>query len=204
MRIRLGHRRQPVATMWSQGNHSEPPRFLVGMRRPLTCITASHSPDAIANIRGAEEEFSAESALSSSSASFDRTAQSVGIGFRHPARVSISTTRSPESALLRQSARQSGHLRLGSFVRADVARFFHEYGRRKPSGANRCHDIMRNMFHMRCRLGPSARNRREPLFRYRTLPPPASRAVRLPLLTGCRPGEIRRLRWREVKSDCNN
>ena len=26
-------------------------------------------------------------------------------------------------------------------------------------------------------------------------------AVRLPLLTGCRPGEVRRLRWREAKSD---
>ena len=30
-----------------------------------------------------------------------------------------------------------GHLRVGSVVRADVARFFHVYGRRKPGGANR-------------------------------------------------------------------
>ena len=30
-----------------------------------------------------------------------------------------------------------GHLRVGSVVRADIARFFHEYGRRKPGGANR-------------------------------------------------------------------
>ena len=29
-----------------------------------------------------------------------------------------------------------GHLRVGSVVRADIARFFHEYGRRKPGGAN--------------------------------------------------------------------
>ena len=27
-----------------------------------------------------------------------------------------------------------GHLRVGAVVRADVARFFHEYGRRKPGG----------------------------------------------------------------------
>ena len=36
-----------------------------------------------------------------------------------------------------------GHLRIGSVVRADIARFFHEYGRRKPGGANRSHDILR-------------------------------------------------------------
>ena len=39
-----------------------------------------------------------------------------------------------------------GHLRVGSVVRADVAHFFHEYGRRKPGGANRSHDILRNVF----------------------------------------------------------
>ena len=39
-----------------------------------------------------------------------------------------------------------GHLRVGSVVRADIARFFHEYGRSKPGGANRSHDILRNMF----------------------------------------------------------
>ncbi|MCY3822115.1 MAG: site-specific DNA-methyltransferase [Gammaproteobacteria bacterium] len=39
-----------------------------------------------------------------------------------------------------------GHLRDGAVVRADIARFFHEYGRRKPGGANRSHDILRSMF----------------------------------------------------------
>ena len=38
------------------------------------------------------------------------------------------------------------HLRVGSVVRADVARFFHEFGRRMPGGANRSHEILRNMF----------------------------------------------------------
>ena len=39
-----------------------------------------------------------------------------------------------------------GHLRVGSVVRADIARFFHEYGRRKLGGAYRCHGILRTMF----------------------------------------------------------
>ena len=34
-----------------------------------------------------------------------------------------------------------GHLRVGAVVRADIACFFHEYGRRKPDGANRSHMI---------------------------------------------------------------
>ncbi len=37
-------------------------------------------------------------------------------------------------------------LRVGSVLRADIARFVPEYGRRKPGGANRSHDILRNMF----------------------------------------------------------
>ncbi len=31
-------------------------------------------------------------------------------------------------------------------VRADIARFFHKYGHRKPGGANRSHEILRNIF----------------------------------------------------------
>ena len=33
-----------------------------------------------------------------------------------------------------------------SLGRRGRARFFHEYGRRKPGGANRCHEILRTMF----------------------------------------------------------
>ena len=44
------------------------------------------------------------------------------------------------------AALQGFMLRVGSVVRADIARFFHEYGRRKPGGANRSHEILRNMF----------------------------------------------------------
>lgn len=113
-----------------------------------------------------------------------------------------------------------GHLRVGSVVRADIARFFHEYGRRKPGGANRSHDILRTMFDCAIAWGhrPEAagnpctgivRYRRPPrgrllgavLLQRETESPVCVAAVRLLLLTGCRPGEIRRLRWCEVKPD---
>ena len=121
-----------------------------------------------------------------------------------------------------------GHLRVGSVVRADIARFFHEYGRRKPGGANRSHDIPRNMFDCAMAWGhrsEAAGNPCKGIVRYRLPPrgrllgaddlaklgavlrmhegekPVCVAAVRLLLLTGCRPGEIRRLRWCEVKAD---
>ena len=121
-----------------------------------------------------------------------------------------------------------GHLRVGSVVRADIARFFHEYGRRKPGGANRSHDILRTMFDCAIAWGhrpEAAGNPCKGIVRYRRPPrgrllgaddlaklgavlrqregenPVCVAAVRLLLLTGCRPGEIRCLRWCEVKPD---
>ena len=121
-----------------------------------------------------------------------------------------------------------GHLRVGSMVRADIARFFHDYGRKKPGGANRSHDILRNMFDCAIAWGhrpEAAGNPCTGIVRYRRAPrgrllgaddlaklgavlrrreaerPVCVAAVRLLLLTGCRPGEIRRLRWSEVKPD---
>ena len=121
-----------------------------------------------------------------------------------------------------------GHLRVGSIVRADIARFFHEYGRRKPGGANRSHDILRNRFDCAIAWGHRAEAAGNPckvIVRYRRPPrgrllgagdlarlgavlrwreddrPACAAAVRLILLTGCRPGEIRRLRWCEVRPD---
>ena len=121
-----------------------------------------------------------------------------------------------------------GHLRVGSVVRADVARFFHEYGRRKSGGANRSHEILRNMFDCAIAWGhrpEAAGNPCTGIVRYRRPPrgrllgaddlarlgailrlredenPVCVAAVRLLLLTGCRPGEIRCLRWCEVKPD---
>ena len=121
-----------------------------------------------------------------------------------------------------------GHLRVGSVVRADIARFFHEYGRRKPGGANRSHDILRNMFDCAIAWGHRPEAAGNPcigIVRYRRPPrgrllgaddlaklgavlrqreaenPVCVAAVRLLLFTGCRPGEIRCLRWCEVKPD---
>ena len=121
-----------------------------------------------------------------------------------------------------------GHLRVGSVVRADIARFFHEYGRKKPGGANRSHDILRTMFDCAIAWGhrpDAAGNPCTGIVRYRRPPrgrllgaddlaklgavlrqreadsPVCVAAVRLLLLTGCRPGEIRCLRWCEVKPD---
>ena len=120
-----------------------------------------------------------------------------------------------------------GHLRVGSVVRADIARFFHEYGRRKPGGANRSHEILRNMFDCAMAWGhrpEAAGNPCKGIVRYRRPPrgrllgaddlaklgavlrlregekPVCVAAVRLLLLTGCRPGEIRRLRWQMEQS----
>ena len=39
-----------------------------------------------------------------------------------------------------------GAVRVDAVTRADVARWFHEYGRHRPGGANRAHDILRDMF----------------------------------------------------------
>ena len=121
-----------------------------------------------------------------------------------------------------------GHLRVGAVVRADIARFFHEYGRRKPGGANRSHEILRNMFDCAISWGhrpEAAGNPCKGIVRYRRPPrgrllgaddlaklgavlrlredeqPVCVAAVRLLLLTGCRPGEIRCLPWCEVKPD---
>ena len=121
-----------------------------------------------------------------------------------------------------------GHLRVGSVVRADIARFFHEYGRRKPGGANRSHERLRNMFDCAIAWGhrpEAAGNPCKGIVRYRRPPrgrllgaddlarlgvvlhqresesPACIAAVRLLLLTGCRPGEIRCLRWCDVKPD---
>ena len=101
-----------------------------------------------------------------------------------------------------------GHLRVGSVVRADIARFFHEYGRRKPGGANRSHEILRNMFDYAIAWGhrsEAAGNPCKGIVRYRRPPrgrllgavlrqredekPVCVAAVRLLLLTGCRPGK---------------
>ena len=121
-----------------------------------------------------------------------------------------------------------GHMRVDAMTRGDVARWFHEYGRRSPGGANRAHDILRDMFARAMAWGHRPETAGNPctgIVRYRR--PPRGRllgrddlarlgatlrrlekdrpikvaAVRLILLTGCRSGEVRRLRWCDVKPD---
>ena len=147
---------------------------------------------------------------------------------RRPASWKPSTVKATLSYLNGAILPALGHLRVGSVVRADIARFFHDYGRRKPGGANRSHEILRNMFDCAIAWGhrpEAAGNPCKGIVRYRRPPrgrllgaddlarlgavlrqreaesPVCVAAVRLILLTGCRPGEIRRLRWCEVKPD---
>ena len=121
-----------------------------------------------------------------------------------------------------------GALRLDAVTRADVARWFHGYGRPRPGRANRAHDILRDMFARAMAWGhrpESAGNPCAGITRYRRPPrgrllgeddlsrlgavlrhfaydwPVEVAAVRLILLTGCRSGEVRRLQWRDVKRD---
>ena len=104
---------------------------------------------------------------------------------------------------------------------ADIARFFHEYGRRKPRRANRCHELLRSMFDCaivwgrrpeaagnpctriaRCRHPPRVRlpgadDLATPSATLRRLEgewPLRVAAVRLILLSGCSPHEQSRLR----------
>lgn len=121
-----------------------------------------------------------------------------------------------------------GLLRVDAVTRADVARWFHEYGRRRSGGADRAHDILRDMFACTIAWGhrpEAAGNPCAGITRYRRSPrgrllgeddlaklgavlrrlergwPIEVAAVRLILLTGCRSGEVRRLRWRDVRRD---
>lgn len=121
-----------------------------------------------------------------------------------------------------------GQFRVDAVTRADLARWLHAYGRRRPGGANRCHDILRAMFTCAIDWGyrpAAAGNPCRGITRFRRPPrgrllgaedlgrlgaalracedqwPVRVAAVRLILLTGCRPGEIRRLGWSEVKPD---
>ncbi len=121
-----------------------------------------------------------------------------------------------------------GNMLLDRITSADVARWFHDYGRLRPGGANRALAIIGNMFSCARDWGvlPNTfvsptkgikKNRRPrrgrvlnadeierlgaALDRQVLARPDPTDIVRLLLLTGCRHGEIRTLRWKEVKQD---
>ena len=139
------------------------------------------------------------------------------------------STRQVVESYLRSSVLPDlGAIRIGAASRTDVAPWFHAYGRSSPGGANRCHAILRDMFSRAVDWGyrcESAGNPCHGIASYQRPPrgrllgaddlarlgatlrdiegtyPVRVAVVRLILLTGCRPGEIRCLRWDEVKSD---
>lgn len=121
-----------------------------------------------------------------------------------------------------------GRKRLIEITRVEVARWFHRYSRRTPGGANRAFDVLKEMFNRAkewavvpvTHANPCLRirkNRRPPrgrllnndalgklggsLDRLFGSHPDEVDAIRLILLTGCRSGEIFRLRWSEVFAD---
>ena len=133
-----------------------------------------------------------------------------------------------ERMLTRQLIPAFGHLRLDHIGRVDVERWFDTYSRTAPGGANAALQLLRQILGFAVATGHLKRNpsngiRRNPrrrLVRFlsgeeiRRLHHTLNRLVderpsrrlqadiiRLLLLTGCRRGEILKLRWFEVEGD---
>lgn len=121
-----------------------------------------------------------------------------------------------------------GSVRVDQLTTPIVARWFYEYSRTSPGGANQGITLLKALLNFAIRTGylpqdapevtsPIRRNKRRPrgqmltadqlsdLGRELARVPARNRwaadAIRLILLTGCRSGEIARLKWSEVKSD---
>ena len=143
-------------------------------------------------------------------------------------RFTPSTQRSMRSALRSRLLPAFGAVRLDRICRVTVGRWFDAYSRTAPGGANRALDVLRRILDHAVACGHIAtnparairRNRRVKLTRFlsreeirrlhRVLDGHAERSasarqqvdiIRLLLLTGCRKGEIVRLRWQEVDGD---
>ena len=143
-------------------------------------------------------------------------------------RFTPSTQRSMRSALKSRLLPAFGAERLDRIDRVTLVRWFDDYSRTAPGGANRALDVLRHILDHAVACGHVAtnparairRNRRAKLTRFlsreeirrlhRVLDAHAGRSasarqqvdiIRLLLLTGCRKGEIVRLRWQEVEGD---
>ena len=143
----------------------------------------------------------------------------------HLERYKPSTRRGTESALRTQLLPAFGPTRLDRITGRQVERWFEEYSRTAPGGANRAADLLRQILNFGIARGhleknPARgvrRNRRTPMTRFlsreevrrlhdaldaasRRDPGQRQQAdvIRLLLLTGARLGEILRLRWSEV------
>ena len=117
---------------------------------------------------------------------------------------------------------------IDGIVTADVARWYHDYGATRPGGANRALGVLCGMFNRAKAWGLIRKDKLNPcreIIRYRSAPRgrllnqehlqrlgavldryalirrDQVDIIRLILLTGCRSGEIYRLRWKEVRQD---
>ena len=143
-------------------------------------------------------------------------------------RATPSIQRSMRSALNSRLIPAFGTERLDRIDRATLVRWFDDYSRTAPGGANRALDVLRQILDHAVACGHIAtnpartirRNRGAKLTRFlsreeirrlhRVLDRHCERSasarqqadiIRLLLLTGCRKGEIVRLRWQEVDGD---
>ncbi len=138
-----------------------------------------------------------------------------------------STRRCVDSALSRQLLPEFGRQSLDKICPGDVHQWFDKYSQTAPGGANRTLDILRQIMNHAVACGhlgenPThgvSRNRRPQLTRFlshdeidrlnaaldshqgRGSGRQQAEIIRLLLLTGCRKGEIVRLRWSEVGED---
>ena len=146
----------------------------------------------------------------------------------HFDRYKPSTKRSTRVFLTKRILPAFGSKPLDRIAPAEVGRWFDAYSRTAPGGANKGLELLRQIMNFAIACGhvetnPTRsvkRNRRTPLTRFlsreeigrlhRVLDEHAGRGdenrkqadiVRLLLLTGCRKGEIMRLRWSEVRGD---
>ena len=146
-------------------------------------------------------------------------------------RCAPSSCQSTNRVLERQLIPAFGRLPLDAIRRIDVERWFDAYSRTAPGGANKALDILGQIMNAARAAGHVetapvkgiAKNPRPKLTRFlsadeierlhrvldRLVDERPSRRqqadiIRLLLLTGCRKGEILKLRWSEVGSDCLN
>lgn len=139
-----------------------------------------------------------------------------------------STRRSVRHLLRKQLLPKFGRLRLDRIHRTDIARWFDRYSETAPGGANQALWQLRQILNQAIARGHIKSNpargikpnpKRKPM-RFlsneeirrvrealdacvieRPARQPAADIIRLLLLTGCRLGEIRQLRWSEVRDD---
>ena len=143
-------------------------------------------------------------------------------------RWSLSWRRSIDRTLARQLLPAFGALPLDSIGRTDVERWFDAYSKTAPGGANRALSLLRQIFNAAVATGHIAANptrgvrsnHRTKLTRFLSIEEierlhraldrlvedrpsrqPQADIIRLLLLTGCRKGEILKLKWTEVDGD---